>query len=79
MRAYRTVGLLFSLSLIWLPGSTLTANAQRFAYCKADAARLCPGVRPGGSGLAKCLKEHKDEVSIGCAKELKQLKSEMGK
>ena len=79
MHAHRTVALLFSLSLIWLPASTLTANAQRLAYCKADAGRLCAGVRPGGGELAKCLKEHENEVSIGCAKELKKIKSEMGK
>jgi len=79
MHAHRTVALLFSLSLIWLPASTLTANAQRLAYCKADAGRLCAELRPGGGELAKCLKEHENEVSIGCAKELKKIKSEMGK
>ena len=79
MRAYRTVALLFSLSLIWLPASTPTANAQGLAYCKADAGRLCAGVRPGSGELKKCLKEHENEVSIRCAKELKKIKSEVGK
>jgi hypothetical protein len=58
MGVHRPVALLFSLSLIWLPASTPTANAQRLAYFKADAGRLCAGVRPGGGELAKCLKEH---------------------
>ena len=48
------------------------------AYCKADAQRLCAGTQPGG-GLVKCLKAHENEVSIGCAKELKKVKAEMGK
>lgn len=50
------------------------ASAASFQMCKEDAARLCPGVAPGGGRLMKCMKEHKDEVSIGCAKELKKLK-----
>ena len=78
MRAHGfIIALLLSLSL--LPLSTSMANAQRFAYCKSDARRLCPGVRPGGGELMRCMKAHENEVSIGCGKELKRLKSEMGK
>jgi Cysteine rich repeat len=58
---------------------TASAQTQPFAYCKADARRLCAGVQPGGGRLAQCLKAHENEVSIGCAKELKKLKSEMGR
>ncbi len=58
----------------------VSANAASpLAYCRADAERLCPGVRPGGGAIKNCLKEHENEVSIGCAKELKKLKAEMGK
>jgi hypothetical protein len=59
--------------------TTLPARAQALAYCKADAERLCPGVRPGGGRLVKCLKANENAVSIGCAKEIKKLKTEMGK
>ncbi len=53
------------------------ASAGPLAMCKADAARICPGAM--GKEAAKCLKAHEDEVSIGCAKELKKIKAEMGK
>jgi Cysteine rich repeat len=49
------------------------------AACMADAARICPGVEPGGGRLIGCLKEHENDVTIGCAKELKAVKSKMGK
>jgi hypothetical protein len=49
------------------------------AACKADAGRICPGVKPGGGRLIGCLKEHENDVTIGCAKELKAIKSKMGK
>jgi hypothetical protein len=58
---------------------SVPARAQALAYCKADAERLCAGEKPGGGRLAKCLKAHENEVSIGCAKELKKIKSKMGK
>lgn len=67
----------FSAALL---ASAVSANAAgQLAYCRADAQRLCPGVRPGGGALKNCLKEHQNEVSIGCAKELKALKAQMGK
>jgi hypothetical protein len=74
-----TTASLLSLALVSFPGPTQTAKAANpLAYCKADAARLCPGVQPGGGKLIGCLKQHENEVSIGCAKELKAVKAKMG-
>ena len=47
-------------------------------YCKADVARLCPGVQMGGGRIVACLKEHKEEMSIGCGKALQAMKGKMG-
>jgi Cysteine rich repeat len=55
------------------------AQGGRLAACKADAERICPGVTPGGGKLIQCLKQHQDDVTIGCAKELKAIKTKMGK
>jgi hypothetical protein len=74
-----TVALLLSLAAISLPGSILTAQAATpLALCKADAERICSGVAPGGGKIIACLKQHKDEVSVGCAKALKALKAKKG-
>jgi len=51
-----------------------SAGAVDVHLCKEDMARLCPGVPPGKGRILKCMKEHENEVSIGCAKELKKLK-----
>ena len=68
---------LFSVAVL---GPTTRAQAQeQFAYCKADAARLCRGVRPGEGRMLRCLKAHENDLTVGCAKELKSLKSRMGK
>jgi len=80
MGAHRfTVAAACSFALFSLAASAPPASAQALAYCKADAERLCAGEKPGGGRLVKCLKAHENEVSIGCAKELKKIKSEMGK
>jgi hypothetical protein len=74
-----TIAVACSLALFSLAASAPAAQAQALTHCKADAKRLCPGVQPGGGRLAECLKAHGDEVSIGCGKELKAMKSKMGK
>ncbi len=70
-----------ALSLAALVSAAPNAFAQQAAamkYCKADVARLCPGVQPGGGRIIACLKEHKEEMSIGCGKALQAMKGKMG-
>ena len=73
------VASLLSLALLSLLGSVLPATSGPLDFCKADAERLCPGVPMGGGRIVGCLKEHKMEVSVGCAKAVQKIKAEMGK
>jgi len=70
---------LLSVALLSLLASVLPAASGPFEYCKADSERLCPGVPMGGGRIVGCLKEHKMEVSVGCAKAIQHIKAEMGK
>jgi hypothetical protein len=79
VRQFAVASLLSLALLLSLAASALTAQAGALDYCKADAARLCRGVPEGGGRLVGCLKEHKMEVSVGCAKALQKIKAEMGK
>jgi hypothetical protein len=72
-----TVASLLSLAVVSLPGSTQAAKAP-LALCKADADRLCSGIAPGEGKIIACLKQHKNEVSVGCAKALKAMKAKRG-
>jgi Cysteine rich repeat len=74
-----TVASLLSLALLSLAASVPTAKAGPLDYCKEDAARLCRGVPEGGGHLVDCLKQHNNEVSVGCAKASQRIKAEMDK
>jgi hypothetical protein len=73
-----------ALAIVCVGFFTATVGAQGargalMTYCKADVERLCAGVEPGGGRIIKCLKAHKEEMSVGCAQALMKIKSEMGK
>jgi hypothetical protein len=65
-------------ALVSAAPSALAQQAEAMKYCKPDVARLCPGVQMGGGRILGCLKEHKMEVSVGCAKALQAMKAKMG-
>jgi hypothetical protein len=46
------------------------------AYCKPDIERLCPSVEPGEGRLKECLMKHKEQMSVGCAQALQELKKQ---
>ena len=75
-RQFALVGIL-AAAMLARPGPAL-AQTEAMALCKADVARLCPGVQPGGGRIVGCLKAHKMEMSVGCAKALQKMKGQMG-
>ena len=66
-------------ALVFAAPSVLAQQAETIKYCKADVARLCPGVQIGGGHIIGCLKAHKMELSVGCARGLQKMKAQMGK
>ena len=71
------IGSLLSAALLSLLSSVLPAASGPLDYCRADSERLCPGVPLGGGRIIGCLKEHKMEVSVGCAKAIQAIKGKM--
>jgi hypothetical protein len=43
--------------------------------CKPDAEKLCKGVQPGQGRIARCLAEHKDQLSAGCREKIVRAES----
>jgi len=46
------------------------------AACGPDAARLCPGVKPGGGRILACFKEKATDLSPGCRSALQQAQAQ---
>ncbi len=45
--------------------------------CVADAEKLCKGVQPGDGRVARCMKEHENELSPGCKENIGKLKEKI--
>ena len=77
----RRIALASALSISTLLSAAPVAFAQQaeaMKYCKGDVAWLCPGVEMGGGRIIACLKAHKMEMSVGCAKAIQAMKGKMG-
>ena len=70
---------LIGFALLSFSVSAALAQSEAMALCKSDVERLCPGVAPGGGRIIACLKQHKMEMSVGCAKAMQKMKANMGK
>jgi hypothetical protein len=47
--------------------------AQRGGACAEDISKFCKDVKPGGGRIAKCLKDHENELSGTCKDEIAQV------
>jgi Cysteine rich repeat len=70
----KTFGIAAALFAAAVSGGVATRAFAQEKPCMADAARLCPGVEPGGGAQIACLKEHKEELSPACKKKVMQAK-----
>ncbi len=64
-------------SLLLSGGAAFAQQNPIVTYCEADIARLCKGVPAGDGRLLACLQSHSQQISVGCAKALQQLKKNM--
>jgi Cysteine rich repeat len=78
IRHFAIASALVLATLVSAESGALAQQAAAMKYCKADVARLCPGVQMGGGRIIACLKAHKEEMSIGCGKALQAMKGKMG-
>ena len=48
------------------------STPQPASACRADVARLCPGVQPGRGAIRDCLRQNADQLSDECKAHLDQ-------
>lgn len=74
MKYVKTTMVLLILSLPLFGTEVLAAKDRP---CADDVAKLCKDVQPGGGRLAKCLKEHDQEVSAACRSHQEEVKTKV--
>ena len=52
-----------------------SAGKGRARPCRADAQRLCAGIKPGEGRIVACLKSHESDLSAACKANLANLRS----
>ena len=52
------------------PSAAPAAARADYSACKADIAKLCPGIEPGAGRLKGCFKDHRKEFSSECKSEM---------
>ena len=57
--------------------ATVASAEEAARPCMDDAARLCKGVEKGEGRIAKCLKEHANELSPACKENIGKMKEEI--
>lgn len=68
--------LLMTMSFTLLAAAASAAEPSREdlmalrSVCKADLAKLCAGITPGGGRIAACLKENAAAISAPCRDQL---------
>ncbi len=69
----------WTLVFIAVLGLIIPAGRSAFGQdnagpCAEDVARFCKDVQPGAGGIAKCLKEHKSELSTSCKEMISRIR-----
>jgi len=69
--------LLGSVSAMLLLSLAFASSALAAPSCKADVAKLCPEVKPGGGRIAQCLKQNEAQVSAPCKERIKMVAAQL--
>jgi orotidine-5'-phosphate decarboxylase len=67
MRKIITLTLVLIASGAAAQGLSTSEKMQLRQACAPEMKRLCPGIKPGGGELKKCLQDNKDQLSPTCA------------
>jgi hypothetical protein len=69
------VAFMIVVSVLWMSVAALhVAEAQGQGPCADDLQKFCKDVQPGGGRIARCLKEHEDDLSLACKRQMTEVK-----
>lgn len=71
LSGYFTVGAALCMGLAFAPGAFAAPS------CKADVAKFCPQVQPGGGRIGQCLKQNEAQLSAPCVERIKMVAAQL--
>jgi hypothetical protein len=70
-----TVALMIAVASLWIiVAAVRVGSAQAQGPCADDAQKFCKDVQPGGGRIARCLKEHENDLSPACKQQITEVK-----
>lgn len=76
-KAIIAVGMI-STAALWMSLVVMTAKAaQGQGPCTSDMEKFCKDVQPGGGNIARCLKEHENDLSTACRHRILQVRRQV--
>jgi hypothetical protein len=64
--------------MLWVGAAAAPAQAARGqGPCADDFQKFCKDVQPGGGRIARCLKEHENDLSPACKKHIAEVKKQV--
>ncbi len=70
-----TITYLVVLSVLLNVSTAQAEDKEKPGACRADLEKLCKGVQSGQGRIARCLAEHKDQLSAGCREKIARAES----
>ena len=78
IRKWGKVAVMIAAAALWMNVDVVRGGAaQGQGPCADDAQRFCKDVQPGGGRIARCLKEHENDVSPACRQQMADVMKRM--
>ena len=72
------VALMIAVATLWMSAAAVhVAAAQGQSPCADDMQKFCQDVQPGAGRIARCLKEHENDLSLVCKQQIAEVKKKV--
>jgi hypothetical protein len=69
------VALMITVAALWMSVAAVRlVEAQGQGPCADDVQKFCKDVQPGAGRIARCLKEHENDLSLACKRQMAEVK-----
>jgi len=72
------VAIMIAVAALWMSVAAVhVVEAQGQGPCADDLQKFCKDVQPGAGRVARCLKEHENDLSLACKRQMAEVKKKV--